>query len=82
MDEKKIIDMHLVTSGCGTHKFYVEWTGEWEEIDLITAVDNRIVGRVPTDEDLKRACHFGGRIEDYKVRANGVQTGIVCVYFD
>lgn len=80
MKNRKIIRADLFFSQCGTHKYHCLWTGDWEEIDLITAIDNRKFDN-PTEEDLTIS-HFGGRIENYRVNQDGTQEGVVCVYYD
>lgn len=35
----QIIKKKLISSAHGTHKYYVEWLGEWTEKELVDAVD-------------------------------------------
>ena len=80
MNNRKIYSAHRYQSGCGTHKYHVLFTGDWDMTDLITAIDNGVYDN-PTEEELQIS-HYGGRIEDYKVNADGTQEANVMVYYD
>lgn len=79
-EKRKIYKADLYYTGHGTHKFHCLFTGDWDEIDLITAVDNRVFDD-PKEEDLKIS-HYGGVVKNYRVNGDGTQEAEVYVYYD
>lgn len=73
---RKILGANCYASGYGTHKYTVKYEGEWSDMDLITAVDNRKYDN-PTEEDLT-VRHFGGWVN----RNSDDKYAIVHVYYD
>ncbi len=62
------IKKKLLSSGFGTHKYYVEWAGDWTAKDLIDAVDGT-------------TGNYGGYV-DVSTQNGEYYTGIVGVYYD
>lgn len=60
--ERRITQAQLYKSGHGTHYYKVKYEGEWEDIELITAIDNRTYEN-PTYEELSRISHYGGYVQ-------------------
>ena len=79
-NERHILNADLFTTGYGTHKYNVSFTGEWSDLDLITAVDKQLYNN-PSEEQLKNYSHYGGNVKREK-ESNGVITAIVEVYYD
>ncbi len=67
--DKKITIEGQYCTGVGTTKYWCEWTGEWEEKDLVDFCDGG-------------SYNFGGRIDGKRKLENGNYKGIVCVYYD
>lgn len=74
---KKILEAHKFATGYGTDKYLVEYEGDWTDLELITAVDNRCYNN-PTEEELKRINHYGGYVNRY---SDGMKAE-VGVYYD
>lgn len=72
---REILKANMFQTGHGTHKYDAEYKGEWEDWELITAIDNRKWIN-PTEEDL-RIGHYGGYVRRY-----GENQAIVHVYYD
>lgn len=73
---RKILSANRFATGYGTHKYDVKYEGEWSDMDLITAIDNRKWDN-PTEEDLSIG-HFGGFVK----RTSDDTSAIVHVYYD
>lgn len=82
--ERKIIHSRLLKTGYGTHHYYVEYTGDWNETTLINCLDANIFA--PTDEEYEKyseemCMNFGGYVEKLST-GNGITTAKVGIYYD
>lgn len=79
--DRQLLAMNLYETGAGTHKYDVKYTGEWKDLELVNAVDNRCTKKNPTKEDLY-CSNFGGVV--YKVHSSdeNVSRALVYVYYD
>ena len=79
--EKKILTCMQTYNGTTMQKYEIQYQGTWKDQDLITAVDNRYINKVPTEEDLQKVRHFGGTIQRH-ISSDGKQMANVTVYID
>ena len=79
-NDRHILSADLFNSGFGTHHYKVSYTGEWEDLDLITAVDKGLYDN-PTEEQLSTYGHYGGYVSE-KTTKDGVTAAEVGVYYD
>lgn len=73
---RKILSARCYESGNGTHKYDVEFEGEWSDMDLMTAIDNGKYDN-PSEKDLTIS-HYGGCVK----RFSDNKSAIVHVYYD
>lgn len=77
--ERKILAARMIATGYGTHKYDVKYQGEWEDMDLVTAIDNRVYDN-PTPEQLSIS-HYGGYVKKI-YEQDGITRAEVGVYYD
>lgn len=77
--DRKILVANLFKTGYGTHHYDVKYKGEWDDEELITAIDNKAYDN-PTAEQLV-PCHFGGYVEKHYSN-EGITRATVGVYYD
>lgn len=80
MTFREIINSDKYATGYGTHKYIIEYTGDWEDMELITALDNRKY-KNPSPEDLTIS-HYGGYVKNKVDLGNGIKRAYVGVYYD
>lgn len=73
---RRIIKANRFDTGYGTHKYKIEYEGDWSDIDLITATYNRKYEN-PKQDDLI-VNHLGGWVR----RQRDNKSAIVHVYYD
>lgn len=80
MTFRQILSADCYASGNGTHRYKVTYTGDWQNWELITAVDNQHWDN-PTMNDLCIG-HYGGYVNDVHENEDGTKTARVGVYYD
>lgn len=82
MKDRRVLVANQTSMGYGTKRYDVKYYGEWEEEELISAVDNGIF-HIPTDEDLIPR-HFGGYVHNYysENKDSNIKRAEVAVYYD
>lgn len=77
---RKIFEANLVSNKNNVKKYVVEYTGEWEDWELITAVDNKLYDN-PSKEILK-INHYGGKVLNLPSEAPNIKNALVSIYID
>lgn len=77
---RKILTYRQYKSGEGTHHYDVKYTGEWEDWELINAVDTGKTDN-PTREELTGNFNYGGYVERI-YETEDVKRARVGVYYD
>ncbi len=77
---RKILVANLISNKNSIKKYDVEYTGEWEDWELITAIDNGVYDN-PDKESLK-ICHYGGTVINLSSEVPDTKKALVSVYID
>ena len=77
---KQLLARKLLKTGYGTHTYDVKYKGEWEEQELINAVDNACYKENPTEADLY-CLNYGGAVTPIH-NTGEIKRAEVRVYYD